>query len=50
VRVESPEFLTAIDKAVSAELDVHLVYDNLATYKTAAARTEFGWFLGADHD
>jgi transposase len=32
------EFLTAIDKAVPAELDVHLVCDNLATHKTPAIR------------
>lgn len=32
--VEFKKFLTAIDKAVPAELDVHLVCDNLATHKT----------------
>jgi transposase/transposase-like protein len=31
---EFKKFLTAIDKAVPAELDVHLVCDNLATHKT----------------
>ena len=34
--VEFKKFLTAIDKAVLAELDVHLVCDNLATHKTPA--------------
>jgi transposase len=34
--VEFTKFLVAIDKAVPAELDVHLVCDNLATHKTAA--------------
>src|SRR3982750_3408446 len=33
--VEYRKFLTAIDKAVPAELDVHVVCDNLATHKTA---------------
>jgi transposase len=32
---EFKKFLVAIDKAVPAELDVHLVCDNLATHKTA---------------
>jgi transposase/transposase-like protein len=32
--VEFRKFLTAIDKAVPADLDVHLVCDNLATHKT----------------
>ncbi len=32
--VEFKKFLTAIDKAVPAELDVHLVADNYATHKT----------------
>ena len=36
--VEFKKFLTAIDKAVPAELDVHLVCDNLATHKTPAIR------------
>jgi transposase len=31
---EFRKFLTSIDKAVPAELDVHLVCDNLATHKT----------------
>jgi transposase len=31
---EFKKFLTAIDKAVPADLDVHLVCDNLATHKT----------------
>ena len=34
--VEFKKFLIAIDKAVPAELDVHLVCDNLATHKTPA--------------
>ncbi len=34
--VEFKEFLIAIDKTVPAELDVHLVCDNLATHKTPA--------------
>jgi hypothetical protein len=36
--VECKKFLIAIDKAVPAELDVHLVCDNLATHKTPAIR------------
>ena len=36
--VEFRKFLIAIDKAVPAELDVHLVCDNLATHKTPAVR------------
>jgi transposase len=32
------KFLRAIDKAVPAELDVHVVCDNLATHKTTAVR------------
>jgi transposase/transposase-like protein len=36
--VEFRKFLTAIDKAVPPELDVHLVCDNLATHKTPAIR------------
>jgi transposase len=36
--VEFKKFLVAIDKAVPAELDVHLVCDNLATHKTPAVR------------
>ena len=35
---EFRKFLVAIDKAVPAELDVHLVADNLATHKTATVR------------
>ncbi len=34
--VEFKKFLTAIDKAVPDDLDVHLVCDNLATHKTPA--------------
>ncbi|HEY2985319.1 MAG TPA: IS630 family transposase [Jatrophihabitantaceae bacterium] len=34
--VEFKKFLTAIDKAVPAELDVHLICDNLSTHKTPA--------------
>jgi len=36
--VEFKKFLVAIDKAVPASLDVHLVCDNLATHKTPAIR------------
>ena len=36
--VEFKKFLIAIDKAVPAELDVHLVCDNLATHKTPAIK------------
>src|SRR6266542_3417425 len=36
--VEFKKFLIAIDKAVPARLDVHLVCDNLATHKTPAIR------------
>jgi hypothetical protein len=36
--VEFKKFLIAIDKAVPAELDVHLVCDNLVTHKTPAIR------------
>src|SRR5215472_4220722 len=36
--LEFRKFLTAIDKAVPPELDVHLVCDNLATHKTPAIR------------
>ena len=36
--VEFRKFLVAIDKAVPAGLDVHLVCDNLATHKTPAIR------------
>jgi transposase len=35
---EFRKFLTTIDKAVPAELDVHLVCDNYATHKTPAIR------------
>jgi transposase len=35
---EYRQFLAAIDKAVPAELDVHVVCDNLATHKTPAVR------------
>src|SRR5215467_4689064 len=41
--VEFKKFLVAIDKAVPAELDVHLVCDNLATHKTPALT----WFCRA---
>jgi transposase len=34
--VEFKKFLVAIDKAVPAQLDVHLICDNLATHKTPA--------------
>jgi transposase len=36
--IEFKKFLTAIDKAVPAELDVHLVCDNYATHNTAEIR------------
>jgi transposase len=36
---EFKKFLTAIDKAVPAELDVHLVCDNYGTHKTPAIKT-----------
>ena len=36
--VEFKKFLVAIDKAVPADLDVHLVCDNLATHKTPAVK------------
>ena len=35
---EFKKFLTAIDKAVPAELDVHLICDNYGTHKTPAIR------------
>jgi transposase len=34
--IEFKKFLVAIDKAVPADLDVHLICDNLATHKTKA--------------
>ena len=37
--IEFRKFLTAIDKAVPAGLDVHLVCDNYATHNTAEIRT-----------
>ena len=37
--VEFRKFLIAIDKAVPADLHVHLICDNLATHKTPAIRT-----------
>jgi transposase len=36
---EFKKFLTAIDKAVPADLDVHLICDNYGTHKTPAIRT-----------
>src|SRR5829696_9233169 len=36
--VEYKQFLTAIDKAVPAGLDVHIVCDNLSTHKTPAVK------------
>jgi transposase len=36
--IEFKKFLTTIDKAVPAELDVHLVCDNYATHKTPEIR------------
>jgi len=41
--VEFKKFLIAIDKAVPAELDVHLVCDNLSTHKTPAVNA---WLEG----
>ena len=38
VFVEFKKFLTAIDKAVPANLDVHLVADNYGTHKTPVIR------------
>ncbi len=35
-------FLNGIDKAVPADLDVHLIMDNYGTHKTEAVRTWFG--------
>jgi transposase len=40
--IEFRKFLTAIDKAVPAALDVHLVCDNYATHNTPEIRTWFG--------
>jgi len=40
--IEFRKFLNQIDRAVPAELTVHLVLDNYATYKTKEIRT---WFL-----
>jgi transposase len=37
--IEFRKFLTSIDKAVPAELDIHLICDNLATHKTPAINT-----------
>src|SRR5436190_6616445 len=37
--IEFRKFLAAIDKAVPAELDVHLVCDNYATHNTAEIKT-----------
>jgi transposase len=37
--IEFRKFLTAIDKAVPGELDVHLVCDNYATHNTAEIKT-----------
>ncbi|HEX4060004.1 MAG TPA: IS630 family transposase [Streptosporangiaceae bacterium] len=37
--IEFRKFLTAIDKAVPADLDVHLVCDNYATHNTPEIRT-----------
>ena len=41
--IEFRKFLTAIDKAVPAGLDVHLVCDNYATHATAEIRTWLAW-------
>ena len=45
--VEFKGFLIAIDKAVPAELDVHLICDNLATHKTKAINEWFDKHPGA---
>src|SRR5260370_40099888 len=45
--VEFRKFLIAIDKAVPAELDVHLVCDNLATHKTPRYATGSPATLGS---
>ena len=37
--IEFRKFLISIDKAVPAELDVHLICDNLSTHKTPAINT-----------
>ena len=37
--IEFKKFLVTIDKAVPADLDVHLVCDNYATHKTPEIRT-----------
>jgi transposase len=36
--VEYKKFLVALDKAVPAELDVHIVCDNVSTHKTPAIK------------
>jgi transposase len=41
--IEFKKFLTAIDKAVPAELDVHLICDNYGTHKTPTIRA---WLAG----
>jgi hypothetical protein len=56
---EHKQFLTAIDKAVPAELDVHIVCDNLSTHKTSAIKAwlrlgsalsrYISWISGAGH-
>ncbi|WP_405580318.1 IS630 family transposase [Streptomyces sp. NBC_01092] len=40
--IEFKKFLVTIDKAVPAELDVHLVCDNYATHNTAEIKTWLG--------
>jgi len=40
--IEFKKFLATIDKAVPADLDVHLVCDNYATHNTAEIRTWLG--------
>ena len=37
-RVEPQKFLSAIDKAVPEELDIHIIVDNLATHKAPAVK------------
>ena len=40
--IEFRKFLTTVDKAVRADLDVHLICDNYATHNTAEIKTWLG--------
>jgi len=40
--IEFQKFLDAIDAAVPADLDIHLIVDNYATHKTALIRQWLG--------